>query len=505
MRFDPFQLNFAFHGKWRHACLSVLFGLMACLGVRGGESSPASSPVSDPAALEFFEREVRPLLIEKCQSCHNSEEANANLQFTDRESLLRGGDRGPAIVPGDPAASLLVVAVKYTDELQMPPKSRLSDAEIATLERWIALQAPWPTSSAGVTEVSQRTAKDAGFQASEKHKKWWAFQPVSRANPPVAASFPGWAQNEIDQFIAKELAANHLQPTSPADRRTWIRRATFDLTGLPPTPSDVEAFVHDGSPHAKERVVDRLLASPGYGERWGRHWLDVVRYADYYQENPKEHGSYRNFELLDAWRYRDWVVKSLNQDWPFDKFTKYHIAGDLIPSPQGLSYYEDGLVGTTFLTMGSWDHGDADKEKVISDIVDDQIDTIGKAFLGISFGCARCHDHKFDPVSNEDYYALAGIFYSTRTISDLSSKGDHTCLNRVPLAPPSVVQKRAEQVKQLSEIDAKIAELDKRDPKVAADDPQRVVLAAERKAIEGSMEPEIPVAMAVEEGGTPGG
>lgn len=349
VRFIPFQLTYAFRGKSRQAWLCVVLSLMACLGVRAGESNPAA----DPAALEFFEREVRPLLIEKCQTCHNSEEANANLQITDRESLLRGGDRGPAIVPGDPSASLLIVAVKYTDELQMPPKSRLSDAEIQKLERWIALQAPWPASSAGVTEAPKGTAKDAGFQASEKHKKWWAFQPVSQANPPVVASFPGWAQNEIDQFIAKELAANHLQPTSPADRRTWIRRATFDLTGLPPTPSDVEVFVHDGSPHAKERVVDRLLASPGYGERWGRHWLDVVRYADYYQENPKEHGSYRNFELLEAWRYRDWVVKSLNQDWPFDKFTKYHIAGDLIPSPQGLSYYEDGLVGTTFLTMGS--------------------------------------------------------------------------------------------------------------------------------------------------------
>ena len=211
------------------------------------------------------------------------------------------------------------------------------------------------------------------------------------------------------------------RPRLPADRRTWIRRATFDLTGLPPTPDAVDAFLADRSPEAFAKVVDRLLASPAYGERWARHWLDVARYADYYDADPKTRTA--SCELTEAWRYRDWVVDAFNRDLPFDQFIIHQIAGDLLPAPDGGEVYPAGLIATTFLSNGVWDRGDADKEKIVSDMVDDQIDTVGKAFLGLTLGCARCHDHKFDPISQQDYYALAGIFYSTHILKDLGAQG----------------------------------------------------------------------------------
>ena len=398
----------------------------------------------DETKSEFFERHVRPLFVSKCQSCHNAKEAESGLQFSSRQAILKGGDRGPAVVPGKPQESLLLRAVEYQSEPQMPPKSRLNRQQIAAIRKWIAAGAVWP-----VTNASPITTGRKRFEPTEEQRKWWAFQSVQDPRPPALSS--AWPKNSIDQFIFQKQQQNGLPPAVPADRRTLIRRATLDLTGLPPTPAEVDRFLKDDAPDAFVRVIDRLLESPAYGERWARHWLDVARYTDFYTVAPKNEGAHKLFELFQAWKYRDWVVKSFNADVPFDQFIKYQIAGDLIASPAGEEINVDGLIATTFLTIGNWDHGDASKEKIVSDVVDDQIDTIGKAFLGMTWGCARCHDHKFDPLSQEDYYALAGIFYSTRTIGNLGEKGGHTHINRVPLVAPAELKRRQEQAKQASE------------------------------------------------------
>jgi hypothetical protein len=272
---------------------------------------------------------------------------------------------------------------------------------------------------------------------------------------------------------------------------------------LPPTPQEAHAFLHDDSPDAFAKVVDRLLASPAYGERWARHWLDVVRYADYHDGNPATRVA--SCEPLNAWRYRDWVVRALNADLPFDRFVVHQIAGDLLAAPGGGEVYADGLVATTFLTNGSWDRGDADKEKMVSDMVADQIDTVGKAFLGLTLGCARCHDHKFDPVSQEDYYGLAGMFYSTRILKELGTKGGEYTLQRVPLVPRASVARRDGQARRIDEINAKITVLDQKKARTAAEDRERSRLIDQRARLQAELLPEPPVAEAAQEGGTPGG
>ena len=336
----------------------------------------------------------------------------------------------------------------------------------------------------------------------EAHRQWWAFQRPRPVSPPQVRN-QVWPRSEIDRFILAGLEARGMQPAPPADKRILIRRATFDVIGLPPTPEEVDAFVKDDRPDAFAHVVDRLLASPHYGERWGRHWLDVVRYADYHDGNP----SARNpvCEPLEAWRYRDWVVQSFNRDLPFDQFIIHQIAGDLLPAPDGQEPNADGLIATTFLSNGSWDRGDADKEKMVSDMVDDQIDTIGKAFLGLTLGCARCHDHKFDPLAQVDYYALAGIFYSTRMLTELGTKGGEVTLQRRLLVPRDQVEKRARQLKQIAGLTAILADLDKKNPKPPADDPTRELLVDQLGRIQKELLPEPPVALAVSEGGVPGG
>ncbi len=293
-----------------------------------------------------------------------------------------------------------------------------------------------------------------------------------------------------------------ITPAPPADRRTWIRRATFDLTGLPPSPDEIASFLADESPVAFDRVVDRLLASPAYGQRWARHWLDVARYADYYDADPKTRTA--SCELTEAWRYRDWVVDAFNRDLSFDQFIIHQIAGDLLPAPDGGEVYPAGLIATTFLSNGVWDRGDADKEKIVSDMVDDNIDTVGKAFLGLTLGCARCHDHKFDPVSQQDYYALAGIFYSTHILKDLGAKGAEYVMNRVPLVPRAQVEARAKQLRSIAQAEARLAAVEKGQRSVASEK-RRAELVAERDRLERELPEEPPLAMAVQEGGTPGG
>src|SRR6266487_3815847 len=318
--------------------------------------------------IELFEKRIRPLLVEHCYKCHSaqSEKIKGGLLLDTREGALKGGDTGAAIVPGDPEKSLLIKAVRHTDkELQMPHKDKkLPEAQIADLVTWVKMGAPYPRAS---------ESRTGGIAA--KAKSWWAFQPVQPPKVPGAAD-----RNPIDAFVDEKLSAASLKKAPLAKRRSLLRRATFDLTGLPPTPEEVEAFLNDHAPDAFARVVDRLLASPAYGQRWARHWLDVVRYADYHEPDPTQRAP--GPEPSEAWRYRDWVVDSFNRDLPFDQFIVHQIAGDLLPSPAGEAVYLEGMIATTFLANGAWDRGDADKEKLVSDMVDDQIDTVGKAFLG---------------------------------------------------------------------------------------------------------------------------
>jgi Protein of unknown function (DUF1553)/Protein of unknown function (DUF1549)/Planctomycete cytochrome C len=446
----------------------------------------------DATAIAFFEKSIRPLFVAKCQSCHGGQKAKAGLRLTDRASLMTGGESGPAIVPSDPDQSLLIRAVRYLDEPKMPPKHKLSDGEIAALERWVASGAPWPSATAGTSRPSDRAAADRG---------WWAFRPVRREPPPALDSSDVVAC-EIDTFLVDAWKSRGINPSAPADRQTWIRRASFDMTGLPPTPEEVAAFISDDSDAAFAKVADRLLASPAYGQRWARHWLDVARYADYYDADPKTRTA--SCELTEAWRYRDWVVDAFNRDLPFDQFIIHQIAGDLLRDPDGGEVYPGGLIATTFLSNGVWDRGDADKEKIVSDMVDDQIDTVGKAFLGLTLGCARCHDHKFDPVSQEDYYALAGIFYSTHILKDLGAKGAEYVMNRVPLVPKTQVEAREKQLRLVAEAQARLVAIEKT-PQAADFGKKRAELAAERDRLERGLPPEPPLAMAVQQGGTPGG
>jgi hypothetical protein len=452
------------------------------------------SMAEDPAAIDFFEKSVRPLIVEKCQSCHGAGKAKAGLRLTDRESVLKGGDGGPAVVPNAPDESRLIQAVRYLDELKMPPKQKLSAAQIQVLERWVASGAPWRSSPA-------RTTTGAGFEPTAAQRRWWAFQPV-RSEPPPHVNGPRLGENEIDDFLLEASRSQGITPAPPADRRTWIRRATFDLTGLPPSLDEVAAFLADKSSLAFDRVIDRLLASPAYGQRWARHWLDVARYADYYDSDPKTRTA--SCELTEAWRYRDWVVDALNRDMPFDQFIIHQIAGDLLPDPGGGEIYPAGLIATTFLSNGVWDRGDADKEKIVSDMVDDNIDAVGKAFLGLTLGCARCHDHKFDPISQQDYYALAGIFYSTHILKDLGAKGEEYVMNRVPLVPKAQVEAREKQLQRVKQAEAKLAAVEK-GLRSEASEKKRVELIADRDRLRRDLPDEPPLAMAVQEGGTPGG
>ena len=404
----------------------VLLGLFA----REGRTA-------DSAGDELFEKQIRPLLTDKCQSCHGDKKSKGGLKLNSRAGLLQGGELGPAVVPGNPDQSLLIKAVRYHDDLHMPPNGKLADKQITLLEQWVKLGAPWPGTSTTNSDSERR------FAITDRHRQFWSFRPVQSLPSPTVHN-RAWPISTIDGFILSALEAKNLSPASPADKRTLLRRVTFDLLGLPPTPEEIEAFLKDNSPRAFATVVDRLLASPQYGERWGRHWLDLVRYADARDliQLPKES------DFREAWRYRDWVVDSFNRDLPYSDFVRSQVAGDLIPSTQPDGFNADGLVATGLLAIADFVPGDVDKNQMIADYVNDQVDVVSRAFLGLSVACARCHDHKFDPISTEDYYALAGIFFSTRIIP--APVAGNTPLVKVPLLSP----KKLEELKAQTTVDA---------------------------------------------------
>jgi len=343
---------------------------------------------------EHFEKKVRPLLIERCYKCHSAEVSRSQLQLNSQEHILKGGKRGPAVIPNKPEESLLLKVVKRSGDLKMPPDGPLPSRDIEALELWIKQGALFPQAKQIVRGTAQH----------------WSFQPLAKPVIPEVNN-KTWVQNPIDSFILSKLENAEIQPSKKADKHTLLRRVCFDLTGLPPTQAEVALFLADESSSAYANMVNRYLNSPAYGERWGRHWLDVARYAD-------SNGLDENVAHGNAWRYRDYVIQAFNSNLPYNQFIKEQIAGDLIPY-NSESEKHSRLIATGYLSLGPKVLAEVDKQKMEMDIIDEQIDTLGKTFLGMTFGCARCHDHKFDPILTAEYYSLAGVFKSTKTMESL--------------------------------------------------------------------------------------
>ena len=401
--------------------LLIVMGLFA-ISSRGIAAEP------DAKVLELFEKKIRPVLVEQCYSCHSAEAAKnkklkGGLQLDTRQGLLTGGETGPAIVPGKPAESTLLKAIRYSTELKMPPTSKLADSVVADFERWIKAGAADPRDG-----KSSTPAAGVDWEAARKH---WAFQsPKKYPAPPVKRL--GWSQSGIDAFVLAALEKRGIQPAKAADKRTLLRRASFDLIGLPPTMEELDSFLADESPTAFAKVVDRLLASSHYGERWGRYWLDVSRYAEDKAlafPTPRPH----------AFQYRDWIVQAFNSDMPYDRFLRLQLAGDMMKEP--VDNYFLKLAGLGFQGLGAEYHKGSVAEQVKADELDDRIDTLSRGLLGLTVACARCHDHKFDPIPTRDYYSLAAAY-----------KGSD--LNELFLAPNEAVEIRRKWEAKLKELEA---------------------------------------------------
>jgi Protein of unknown function (DUF1549)/Protein of unknown function (DUF1553)/Planctomycete cytochrome C len=355
----------------------------------------------EPEQLAFFESKIRPVLVEHCYECHSaqSKKVKGGFLLDSRAGIRKGGDTGPAIAAGDPEASLLVEAIRHkSEDLAMPPKKKLPPEHISALEAWVKMGAPDPRDDDTLAAVQAKSAIDW-----TKARQWWAFQPLGHPPPPDVKD-TAWPANDIDRFIRARLESAGLQPAPDAAPRTVIRRLTYDLTGLPPSPEDVEAFIRESAsdyPSAIAHAIDRLLASPAYGERWGRYWLDVVRYADTAGDNS-------DFPIPQMHRYRDWVIAAFTRDLPYDQFVREQLAGDLLPDRSN-----DQLIATGYIA-NSRRFGSRVDDYPQHLTIEDTIDNFGRAFLGLTINCARCHDHKFDPITQQDYYALYGIFHSTR-------------------------------------------------------------------------------------------
>jgi Protein of unknown function (DUF1549)/Protein of unknown function (DUF1553)/Planctomycete cytochrome C len=374
--------------------------LLLFVGVASSQSAPTPSP-TDPAKIEFFEKKVRTILVDHCYHCHSADTKPAGgLRVDDRVGLMIGGNKGPAVVPGEPAKSPLIARVTQKNEKgRMPLEGKhLTDEEVDVLRQWIKDGAAWPAvhipSSLGKVKPEYEKLK----------KEHWAFQPIAKPAVP-AVKDSSWAQSDADRFILAGLEAKGLKPVGAADKATLLRRITFDLTGLPATAAEIADFLKDDSAQAFEKVVDRLLASPRYGEHWGRHWLDVARYGE-------STGPSRNIPYPHAWRYRDYVIDAVNADIPFDRFIREQIAGDLLEAKTDKER-DRQLTATGFLALGVKDVNQRFKVRFLMDNIDEQIDAVSRSVLGLTVSCARCHDHKFDPVPMADYYAIAGIFTST--------------------------------------------------------------------------------------------
>ena len=399
--------------------VGLLVGL--CLGIL-----PASLQAND-----FFETKIRPVLAEHCYRCHSVEaqknkKLKGGLLLDSKAGVAAGGESGPTLVPGKPDQGTLLKALHFSDELKMPPAGKLPDKVVADFEAWIKMGAPDPRDGKITTASTIDLAKGRQF---------WSFQPVRLYPAPTVTNPKAAVLNDVDRFLVAKLQEKGVQQNPPADRRTLIRRASFDLTGLPPTPEEVDAFVADQRPEAYRELVDRLLASPHYGERWARYWLDVARYAE-----DQAH-TFGVAPRTSAWRYRDWVIQALNTDMPYDRFVRLQIAGDLMDPSEGDPFTRLGGLG--FLGLGAEYYKNSAREQAIADELDDRVDTLTRGFLGLTVACARCHDHKFDPIPQRDYYSLAGIYNG-------SSLGDRT------LATPQEEERYRSSEKRVKDQEAAI-------------------------------------------------
>ena len=376
---------------------------------------PTLAKADDAASLDWFEKKIRPVLVKRCYECHSasSKTLGGKLRLDFRDGLLKGGESGPAASIGKPDSSPLILALKY-DGLEMPPSGKLSDNVIADFERWIQL---------GLTDPRTPPKSEEPAKAITK-ETLWSLKPI--VDHPVPPTTSGWAVTPIDHFVSERHAAKGLTPVADASPRDLLRRVSFDLIGLPPTYDELVSFERNFTIERYAEVVDEMLASPRFGERWGRHWLDVARYAE-------SNGNDRNVIFPHAWRYRDYVIRSFHSDKPFDQFVREQIAGDLIPSDDWRQRDEQ-LVATGFLTLGSKVLGEGNKDLFEMNLIDEQIDVMSRAFLGLTISCARCHDHKFDPVPTRDYYALAGVFGSTESLYGPMTNANQYGFDR-PLQP----------------------------------------------------------------------
>ena len=373
-----------------------LVAALLCLVIQSPHWCLAEVSAED---LEFFEKRIRPILVETCQKCHGATRQESGLRLDSRAGLLKGGDGGAVFDVEKPTSSRLVDAVQYEGDLKMPPRGRLPDDQVAALTEWIQRGAPWP---------EEKASETSGFDLQSRRSQQWALQSRREVSPPDVRH-PEWVANPVDRFVVSELETVGLAPNERIDRRGWLRRVTFDLTGLPPTLAEISDYLADTTPQAEEKVVDRLLASERYGERWARHWLDLVRYAE-------TSGHEFDFEIPLAFEYRDYVIRALNADVPYDQFVREHVAGDLLAEPRlhPVEHFNESAIATGFWFLGESKHSPVDIRVDSAERLDNQVDVFAKAFLAQTVGCARCHDHKFDAISTRDYHALCGFLQSSR-------------------------------------------------------------------------------------------
>jgi hypothetical protein len=414
--------------SWFSGCL--LLGLIALLCVWQDPAVTAAEAKVTPAQITFFEKQVLPILEKKCFSCHSAKKARGGLRLVSRAALLKGGDLGPAVLLEKLDASPLLKAIHYAGELQMPPSGKLPAEAIDVLSRWVKMGAPYAPSREAVAVAPAHKA----MQITEADRNYWAYRPLSRPVVPAVRN-RAWVRTPIDAFLLAKIEQKGLAPAGPADRVALIRRASYDLTGLPPTPEEVDAFVADARPDAYERLVDRLLSSPGYGEKWGRHWLDLVRYAE-------THGYERDSPKPFAWRFRDYVINAFNADKPYNRFLIEQLAGDELDKRT-----VEGLVATGYYRLGLWDDEPADPLQLKYDVLDGIVTTTSQVVLGMTVGCARCHDHKKDPIAQKDYYRLLAFF------SDVAGMNREN-LRRI--LTPAEIRQREEQLKAKQEHEGRL-------------------------------------------------
>ncbi len=383
----------------------------------------ATTTAATQGEIEFFEKNVRPIFVERCSVCHGEQLQTAGLKLTTAEGFYSGGESGPVFLKDDPERSGLLSAVRYEGQVKMPPTAKLPEEEIEALTRWIRQGAPWP--DAGFKAVTPDHG--SGPQWTDKQRSHWGFQPIRARELPLVSD-EDWTETPIDHFILANLEGQGLAPPPRADRLTLLRRAKYDLHGLAPTEAEIQEFLADQVPGAFRGLVDRLLDSPRYGEKWGRHWLDIARYAD-------STGLDDDIKVPYTWRYRDYVIEALNRDTPFDRFIVEQLAGDLLPPEGSDGVNERGVIATGFLAVGTKPLVQQDKIKMKYDVIDEQIDTTAKVFMGLTMGCARCHDHKFDPISAKDYYSMASIFASLKNFASLDPSMTVSKVHLEPLVP----------------------------------------------------------------------